>query len=73
MEKRRRQGNYPPQKDNSIEDLAGKEENEYPGPDPNEIMINVTNEKSDAKSRKRSLRKPGRNYKTQLTTKYKRH
>jgi hypothetical protein len=28
----------------SIEDLVGNEENEFPVPDPNEAMINITND-----------------------------
>jgi hypothetical protein len=44
MGRRRRQGNCTLQKNNSIEDLVGNEENEYPVPDPNETMINITNE-----------------------------
>jgi hypothetical protein len=47
MERRRRDGNHTPQKNNSIEDLVGNEENGYPVPDPNKTMINVTNEPSD--------------------------
>jgi hypothetical protein len=34
-------------KNNSIEDFVGNEENEYPVPDPNKTMINVTNELSE--------------------------
>jgi predicted transcriptional regulator len=45
--RRRRKGNCTPQKNNSIEDLVGNEENEYPVPDLNKTMINVTNELSD--------------------------
>jgi hypothetical protein len=42
---RRRQGNSIPHKTkNSIKDLVGNEENEYPDPDPNRTMINMTNE-----------------------------
>jgi hypothetical protein len=40
-----RQGNYTSQKNNSIENLVGNEQNEHPVPDPNKIMIN---ELSDA-------------------------
>jgi hypothetical protein len=29
---------------NSIEDLMGNKENEYPVPDPNKTLINITNE-----------------------------
>jgi hypothetical protein len=31
-----------------MEDLVGHEENEYPVPDPNKIIINVTNYPTDA-------------------------
>jgi predicted flavoprotein YhiN len=44
---RRSQGNYTPQK-TIQEDLEGEKENEYPVPDPNRTMINVTNELSDS-------------------------
>jgi hypothetical protein len=37
---RGRQRNCTPQKNNSIEDLVGNEENEYPVPEPNKTMIN---------------------------------
>jgi hypothetical protein len=43
MGRRRRQGNSTPQKNNSIEDLVGNE-NEYTVPDPNRMMINITND-----------------------------
>jgi hypothetical protein len=43
----RRLGNLTPQKNNSIENLVGNEENAYPVPNPNRIMINVTNELSN--------------------------
>jgi hypothetical protein len=47
--RRRRPGNPNPQKtSNSIEDLAGNEENEYPIPDPKRTMINITNELNDS-------------------------
>jgi hypothetical protein len=46
MERRRRDGNHSPQK-NSIQDSVGNEENGYPVPSPNKIMINVTKEPSD--------------------------
>jgi hypothetical protein len=35
---------------------VGNEENEYPVPDPNKTMINVTNEPSDAHKKKKSLK-----------------
>jgi hypothetical protein len=40
---------------NSIQDSVGNEENGYPVPDPNKIMINVTKEPIDA--HKNSLKK----------------
>jgi hypothetical protein len=46
--RRRRQGNYIPQRNYSIEDLVGNEENEHQAPDPNKTMIYVINEPSDA-------------------------
>jgi hypothetical protein len=48
---RRRDGNYIIQKNNSIQDLAGNEENGYPVPDPNKTMINVTKGPSDAQKK----------------------
>jgi hypothetical protein len=50
MGRRRMPGNpIPPQKNNnSIEDLVKNEENEYPVPDPNRTMINITNDLSNA-------------------------
>jgi hypothetical protein len=39
MGRKRRQGNSTSQKNNSIEDLVGNEENEYQGPDPNRMMM----------------------------------
>jgi hypothetical protein len=49
MRRRRRPGNAILQKTkNSIEDLVANEENEYPVPDPNQTMINITNELSDS-------------------------
>jgi hypothetical protein len=80
MERKRRQGHRTPQGNNSMEDLVINDENGYPVPDSNKTMITVTNELSDAhkKSPKRnswtkSLRNSWRNYKTQLTRKYKMH
>jgi hypothetical protein len=43
----RRDGNHSPQKNNSIEDSVGNEENEYPVPDLNKTMVNVTKEPSN--------------------------
>jgi hypothetical protein len=58
MGTRRRDGNYTLQKNNSMENLMGNEDNGYPVPDPNKRMINVSKEPSDAhkKSWERSLR-----------------
>jgi hypothetical protein len=42
MGRRRRDGNHFPQKNNSIQDSVGKEENVYPVPAPNQTMINFT-------------------------------
>jgi hypothetical protein len=48
MGRRRRQGNSSSQwTNNLIEDLVGKEENEYPVPDPKRMMINMTREHND--------------------------
>jgi hypothetical protein len=44
---RRRQENSTHEKNNSIEDLVGNEDNEYPVPDPNRTLINTTNDLSD--------------------------
>jgi hypothetical protein len=48
MVRRKKDGNLSPQKNNSMQDSVGNEENEYPVSDPNKIMINVTKEPSDA-------------------------
>jgi hypothetical protein len=45
--RRRREGNYTPQKKIPMKDLVGNEANAYPVPDPNKTMINVPNEPSD--------------------------
>jgi hypothetical protein len=42
----RRDGNHSPQKNNSIQDSEGNEENGYPVPDP-KTMVNDTKELSD--------------------------
>jgi hypothetical protein len=44
---RRRDGNHSPQKNNSIQDSGGNEENGYPVSDLKKTMINVTKEPSD--------------------------
>jgi hypothetical protein len=70
MERRRRNGNHAPQKNNSIHDSVGNEENGYLVPDPNKAMINVTKEPSNShkkkpsnwKSWKKSLRNSWRSY-----------
>jgi hypothetical protein len=41
---RGRDGNHPPQKNNSLQGSVGNEENGYPIPDPNKTMINVIKE-----------------------------
>jgi hypothetical protein len=43
----RRDGKHSPQKNNSMQDSMGNEENGYPVPDLNKTMINATNEPSD--------------------------
>jgi hypothetical protein len=50
---RRRDGNHTPQKNNSIEDSVGNEENGYPVPDPNKTMIKVTIEPNDTQKKKK--------------------
>jgi hypothetical protein len=45
-------GNHTPQKNNSIGDSLGNEENRYPVPDPNKTMITVIKEPNDASIRK---------------------
>jgi hypothetical protein len=47
MRRRKRQVNCTPQMNNLIKDLVENEENEYPAPDPNRTMINITNELSN--------------------------
>jgi hypothetical protein len=42
--RKRTEGNYTPQQNNSMEDLVGNEENGYPVPDPNKTMITISNE-----------------------------
>jgi hypothetical protein len=44
---RSRDGDHSPEKNNSIQDLVGNEENGYPVPDFNKTMINVTEGPSD--------------------------
>jgi hypothetical protein len=48
MGKRRKDGNHPLQKNNSIEDLVQTEENGYSIPNPNKTLINITTEPTDA-------------------------
>jgi hypothetical protein len=48
MGRRKGDGNHSPQKNNSIQDSEGNEENKYPIPHPNKTMINNTKEPSDA-------------------------
>jgi hypothetical protein len=42
MGRRRRNGNHSPQKNNSIQDSVGNEENGYPVPDLNKTMIYIS-------------------------------
>jgi hypothetical protein len=49
-------------KKNSVEDLLGNEENEYPVPHPNKTMINVTNELSDAHQKTSQRGNHGKDY-----------
>jgi hypothetical protein len=46
---------------NSIQDSVGNEENGYPVPDPNKIMINVTEEPIDAYKKSLKEENLGRN------------
>jgi hypothetical protein len=46
--RRRRDRNHATQKNNLIQDLVGNEENGYPVPDLNKIMINVSKVHSDS-------------------------
>jgi hypothetical protein len=62
MGRRRRDGNHTPQKNNSIEDSVGNEENGYPVPDPNKTMINVTKEPSDTYKKIPQRRNLGRKH-----------
>jgi hypothetical protein len=52
MRRRTRDGNNSSEKNNSIQVSVGNEENEYPAPDPNKAMINVTKEPSDTHKKK---------------------
>jgi hypothetical protein len=64
MGRRRRDGNHCPQKNNSIQDSVGNEENGSPFPDLNKIMTNVTKELSDSPlppQKKPSMKKSLRN------------
>jgi hypothetical protein len=82
MGRRRRSGNpTSPKTNNSIEDLVGNEENEYPAPDPNRTIINITNKLNDMSTKNLSKRKlwtrspkhSWRSYKSWLIRKYKMH
>jgi hypothetical protein len=48
MGRRKKDGNQSPQKNNSIQDSVGNEENRYPVLNPNKKIISVTKEPSDA-------------------------
>jgi hypothetical protein len=56
MGRRRRDENHSPQKNDSIQDSVGNEENGYPVPNPNKTMINVTKEPRDIHKKKKSLK-----------------
>jgi hypothetical protein len=47
MGRRRRDKNHSPKRNNSTQDSVGNKENEYPVPDHNKTMINVTEELSN--------------------------
>jgi hypothetical protein len=57
MERRRRDGNHTPQKNNSIEDLVRNEEMDMQFLTPNKTMINFTKEPCDAYKTNPSKRK----------------
>jgi hypothetical protein len=57
MGRRRRDGNYSPQKNNSIQDSLGNEENGYLDPDLNKTMTNVTKELSEAHTQNKTRKK----------------
>jgi hypothetical protein len=57
MVRRRRDGSHSPQKNKSIQNSVGNEENGYPVPDLKKTTINVTKELNDALKKK----KPSRN------------
>jgi hypothetical protein len=48
MERRKRDGNHSPTKNNLIQDAEENEENGYPVPDSNKTKINDTKEPNDA-------------------------
>jgi hypothetical protein len=56
-EKKKARKSYPQETNNSIEDLVGNEENEYPVPNPNKAMMNITNELNDTHKNNLSKRK----------------
>jgi hypothetical protein len=64
--RRRSNGNHSSQKNNSIQDSLGKEENGYPVPDPNKTMINVTKKPTKKPSKRES-------WKNSLRNSWKRH
>jgi hypothetical protein len=59
---RRTDGSNTQQKDNSIENLVGNEQNGYSVPDSSKKMINVTNEPSDAHKKVLQRGNHGRNH-----------
>jgi hypothetical protein len=74
---RRKPENSTPQKNNSIKDLVGNEQNEYPVPDTKRTIINITNELNGTQQKHllkrklwtRSLRISWNSYKTWLNRK----
>jgi hypothetical protein len=58
---RRKDENHPLQKNNSIQDSVGNEENGYPVFDPNKTMINITKEPSDTHQKNPQRGNLGRN------------
>jgi hypothetical protein len=85
MGKRSRNGKHSPQKNNSIQDSVGNEENGYTVPDSNKTMINVIKKPSDTHRKslkeesskkfikKRLYKMHSKNFKTQKVKNMRRH
>jgi hypothetical protein len=73
MGRLRKDGNHYAQKDNSILDSVGNEENVYPVPDTNKTKINVIKEPSD--THKKTKTKPSKRkfWKVSLKNSWKRY